>query len=137
MPEHYPAEPLPVVHYAPYGKNAAGRFSCGSESGGYTERPANVTCAGCKAESPGLWPADERSLPLDQDGALPPPKGTTLADVLKENQNMRLGLLRYRALYGPLHLEGYFVAAAHPEWLTITPDDRGGLTFDAVDRCGS
>ena len=25
---------------------------------------------------------------LDQDGALPPPKGSTLADVLKENQHM-------------------------------------------------
>lgn len=83
---------------------------------------------------PEQYPAE---IDIDQADSLPPHHATTLADVLKENQNMRLGLLRYRALYGPLHLEGYFVAAAHPEWLTITPDDRGGLTFDAVDRCGS
>jgi hypothetical protein len=52
------AAPTSVVHYAPYGPNAVGEFECGAKAtgGGYTERPGNVTCEGCKAKSPGLWP---------------------------------------------------------------------------------
>ncbi len=45
-----------MIHYAPYGKNAAGKFICGAEDGGYTEKPSYVTCQGCKDESPGMWP---------------------------------------------------------------------------------
>lgn len=47
---------VPLIHYAPYGPNANGTFNCGAHKGGYTDKPNNVTCNGCKAESPGLWP---------------------------------------------------------------------------------
>ena len=45
-----------MIHYAPYGKNAAGQFDCGAATGGYAVTPANVTCDACKRMSPGLWP---------------------------------------------------------------------------------
>lgn len=45
-----------LVHYAPHGKNAVGKFYCGESEGGYTDNPQNVTCEGCKRASPGLWP---------------------------------------------------------------------------------
>jgi hypothetical protein len=46
-----------MIHYAPYGPFRDGTFPCGATSGGYTGEPARVTCEGCKAKSPGLWPA--------------------------------------------------------------------------------
>jgi hypothetical protein len=44
------------IHYAPYGKNAAGEFDCGATDGGYSGQPIRVTCLGCMKRSPGLWP---------------------------------------------------------------------------------
>ncbi len=43
--------------FAPYGIQADGSFDCGASDGGYTGTPSSVTCEGCKAKSPGLWPA--------------------------------------------------------------------------------
>lgn len=45
-----------TIHYAPYGKNAAGKYECGSSEGGYSKHPNHVTCLGCMQQSPGLWP---------------------------------------------------------------------------------
>lgn len=64
---------LGVVHYAPYGRNALGTFDCGNSDGGYTDRPSEVTCDGCKAKSPGLWPgvADQDADPAKPTGSTP------------------------------------------------------------------
>lgn len=59
----------PFIHYAPHGPNAAGQFDCGAKfgDGGYMVHPSGVTCEGCKAKSPGLWPPQVSSrLPLQE-----------------------------------------------------------------------
>lgn len=79
-----------MIHYAPYGKNMRGQFDCGASEGGYTGEASRVTCAACKAKSPGLWPqqtmttaeaflADICANPADDDLRL------IFADWLEEN----------------------------------------------------
>lgn len=54
----------PPVHYAPYGKSENGTYHCGSTEGGYATQPWRVTCEGCKAASPGLWPPPAKPEPV-------------------------------------------------------------------------
>lgn len=46
-----------VIHYAPFGRNAAGTFDCGGGDGCWTSIPSLVSCDGCKARTPGAWPS--------------------------------------------------------------------------------
>lgn len=57
--------PPPVIHYAPYISFASSRFTCGAPVADalFTDRAAAVTCLGCMAASPGLWPLAERMPP--------------------------------------------------------------------------
>lgn len=64
-------------------------------------------------------------------------KGCTAADLETENRTLRLALIRCIAMHGPQHIEEHYQVLADPLRLTITPDERGGLMFDVVDRCGS
>lgn len=79
-------------------------------------------------------------LPLsDAHGPIPrvEPKGCTARDLETENRTLRLALIRCIAMHGPQHIEEHYYVLADPLRLTITTDERGGMTFDVVDRCGS